>query len=148
MYHYAGNNPVRFVDPDGRRMGMSADDEEKNNAQLCKNVSPIPYLDQKKIKITANLLLQQNIVMNDENFSQGSNGPYNIKPAIDDQTYCNYATYQVVSRTNPQMLKFMVNKGDLTGKNTRASEAGTNLKNAASDSSTGIKEIDDYLYPR
>ena len=142
LYHYAGNNPVKFVDPDGRRMGMSADDEEKNNAQLCKNVSPIPYLDQKKIKITANLLLQQNIVMNDENFSQGSNGPYNIKPAIDDQTYCNYATYQVVSRTNPQMLKFMVNKGDLTGKNTRASEAGTNLKNAASDSSTGIKEID------
>ena len=38
LYHYAGNNPIKYVDPDGRRAGMPPDKEqEMKQRDVCVN---------------------------------------------------------------------------------------------------------------
>ena len=108
VYHYAGNNPVKYVDPDGR-----SDD--------------IPTLIRR-----SRLIYAQDLTRDSHMYRQGGGGNYplsNMTQFGTDGTYCNLSTFDIADAVgfNQQALYGSGNRGDTT-----ANSAGKNLADEAS----------------
>jgi len=124
LYHYAGNNPVKYTDPDGKSSDLTIILFPNN-------------------EMITELKTMQNQVLNDPKLKQGAGGPYDrtdsgIKPTT---TWCNQATYQTTRVTDSTLAKAMYNKGDPNGDNTNAKSIYQNLKVAVQDANSPIMEV-------
>ena len=124
LYHYAGNNPIKYTDPDGKSSDLTIILFPNN-------------------EMITGLKTMQNQVLNDPKLKQGAGGPYDrtdsgIKPTT---TWCNQATYQTTRVTDSTLAKAMYNKGDPNGDNTNAKSIYQNLKAAVQDANSPIMEV-------
>ena len=124
LYHYAGNNPIKYTDPDGKSSDLTIILFPNN-------------------EMITGLKTMQNQVLNDPKLKQGAGGPYDrtdsgIKPTA---TWCNQATYQTTRVTDSTLAKAMYNKGDPNGDNTNAKSIYQNLKAAVQDANSPIMEV-------
>ena len=106
VYHYAGNNPVKYTDPNGE-------------ADVYDWIR------------TSRLISTQDKVRNSYMYKQGGGGNYptwSMTRQGVDQTYCNLAVFDVADAAgfNQQALYGSGNRG-----NTSANAAGVNLETAA-----------------
>ena len=124
FYHYSGNNPIKYTDPDGKSSDLTIILFPNN-------------------EMITGLKTMQNQVLNDPKLKQGAGGPYDrtdsgIKPTT---TWCNQATYQTTRVTDSTLAKAMYNKGDPNGDNTNAKSIYQNLKAAVQDANSPIMEV-------
>ena len=97
LYHFAGNNPIRYTDPDGK--------EPKTPETMRTYYAP-----------SEALMGVQDNVRDDPKLQPGTGGPYNVAHTA-DTTWCNIGTDRVISGYSNNLKAFI---GDADPDNTKA----------------------------
>ena len=84
---------------------------------------------------------KQESVIKDENYQQGSQGPFGFLDATSETTWCNMATQEVTFETSYELSMALRNENDPYCENTNANDMYDNLMKAALDPNSSIVEI-------
>jgi hypothetical protein len=86
VYHYAGNNPVKYVDPDGRRIWLSGNRKERNEIVRRINEDSSDQYKVKMVRIKGTMKFVPELVRTGRTNQDGSIDNSNtLNKAIDDQ---------------------------------------------------------------
>ena len=147
MYHYAGNNPVRYVDPDGRAdnpnsiwwnyTGIGCPYSLKIDKSNSGLMIPYPTIDTYYISLETRNKIQQEVI-NNPVLQQGQKGPWNNPNATDETTWCNVAAYFQAKQLSTTLLNALLNK---KGQIATANEIYDNFVKLANDPNSTIVEV-------
>ena len=84
---------------------------------------------------------KQESVIKDENYQQGSQGPFGFLEATSKTTWCNMATQEVTFETSYELSMALRNENDPYCENTNANDMYDNLMKAAQNPNSSIVEI-------
>ena len=84
---------------------------------------------------------KQESVIKDENYQQGSQGPFGFLEATSKTTWCNMATQEVTFETSYELSMALRNENDPYCENTNANAMYDNLMKAAQNPNSSIVEI-------
>ena len=109
--------------------------ESLNNVK--NNISSIFGDEKEKSKLITN----QQSVINDKNYQQGTKGPYGYEKATAETTWCNMATEKITFETSYNLSMALRNENDPYCLNTTANDMYDNLIKASQTKGSGIVEI-------